>query len=767
MYINSLSPELEEMLAYDNTNDIVHMEISDATMLKEYFTEKVVQLLLNKQRLLVVTPDSMDPSIPAKILSQSNLAHFTNLCDASGQSPDIVERLRALTQLTEIPLLRQEYQHIQLKHKDLSTKIHNTLLSINKSSIKSPSFKDMLLSIKPRPKADIPESLIEKVSEININPRILANIDKLQADLQPRFVYMDTCVLMNPAFLEDTEALHLARQQLSIIKQEVTSALIGIEQELFLMKRIISYELEDELSAWMKIKEELQNAFLESELDNYYSSFEKTGLPIIDKFHGYKYLKLSVHIVPEMGWGQVSNILNIVDAVIDQAKLSIDTYHTEYVRKLSPFNTHNPELDIHVAASIEALKHINSCKYIDFKSSIQFLQVDALLGSLKEAYDQVSLCESALSDTDYINFKKYVRDLNISQEVVNGLYKLNDQSWSDVISFYGQRSHLMVNYNSSMNQLQDWYEELKNNSDLLRHTTHKEVHNRWCSARKEALSTLRNKQWAAYQYIIEGIGAPISTAEILDKIADNIQEFFPITVVSESDMDRVFSNSNYTFDDVFYLDHKRIYTDGIVKCMNHKLKVTSASTYTVDMTGLTNQYSVVSNYNTDTRISNNVNLQELEKSDRYRYALSLANNLITQVKSVSIYKLADKVIITTLSPLLNKRINNLAKISINNVLYNETREISHIVETLLHYDDICLLIENDLLNDQNGLSALWQHTVLRQLEGAGLSIFNLYTHQLYQDLNGSISRLVAEIVPSSAKPTQVAELKEEQVVLLT
>lgn len=767
MYINSLSPELEEMLAYDNTNDIVQMEISDATMLKEYFTEKVVKMLLDKQRLLVVTPDSMDPSIPAKILSQSNLAHFTNICDASGQSPDIVDRLRALTQLAEIPLLRQEYQHSLLRHKELSNKIHSTLLSINNRSVKSPSFKDMLLGIKQRPKADIPESLIEEISEINLNPRILKNITKLQAALLPRFIYMDSCVKMNPSCIEDKDALSLARKELTSIKHQLNQSLLGIEQELFLMKRIISYELEDELAAWTKIKEELQNVFLQSELDNYHPSFEKKGVATIEKFHGFKYLKLSVHIVPEMGWGQVSNILSVVNAVIDQAKVSIETYFTEYVRKLSPFNTNNGELDSHLAQSIEALKRVNNCKYLDYKSPTQFLQVDALLASLREVSEQVNLCESALSDSEYINFKRYVADLNMSQQVIYGLYQLKDESWSDVISFYGQRSHLMVNYNSSMNQLQDWYEELKNNSDLLRHTTHKEVHNRWCSARKEALSALRNEEWDTYQYIAESKGDPVSAAQMLEKVGDRVQDFFPIIVVSESDLNRVFSNSNYTFDDVFYLDHKRINKEGIKRCIDQKIKVTSASTYTVDMTGLTDRYSVISNYNADYRITNNLSLQELEKSDRYRYALSLANNLITQVKSVSIYKLGDRVIITTLSPLLNKRINNLTKISINNVLYNDTREISHIVETLLHYDNIALLIENDLLNDQNGMSVLWQHTVLRQLEGAGLNIFNLYTHELYQDLNGSTRRLVAQIMPNSVKDKHLAELKEEQVALLT
>ena len=767
MYINSLSPELEEMLAYDNTNDIVHIEISDATMLKEYFTEKVVKMLLDKQRLLVVTPNSMDPSIPARILSQSNLAHFTNICDASGQSPDILERLRALTQLVEIPLLRQEYQHIILKHKELSNKIHDTLLSINKRSVKSPSFKEMLLGIKQRPKADISESLVEEISDINLNPRILNNISKLQNALQPRFIYMDTCVKMNTSCIEDKEALTLARKELSQLKRQLSSALLDMERELFLMKRIISYELEDELTAWVKIKEELQNVFLESELDNYHSSFETKGIPIIEKFHGFKYLKLSVHVVPEIGWGQVSNVLGVVNSVIDQAKVSVDIYFSEYVRKLSPFNTNNTELDAHVSTSIETIKKVNNCKYIDFKSPIQFLQVDALLASLREVSNQVNLCDSALNDSDYINFKSYQADLNISQAVINGLYQLRDKNWSDVISFYGQRSHLMANYNSNMNQLQDWYEELKSNSDLLRHTTHKEVHNRWCSVRKEALSFLRNNVWEAYQYIVDGKGNPLTPDEILEKVGNNIQDFFPITVVSESDLNRVFSNSNFTFDDVFYLDHKRIDKGGIVKCLDKKLKVTSASTYTVDMKALTNQYSVISNYNADTRITNNLELKLLEKSDRYRYALSLASNLITQVKSVSIYKLGGQVIITTLSPLLNQRIGNLANITVNNILYKETKEISHIVETLLHYDNITLLIENDLLNDHNGMSTLWQHTVLRQLEGAGLSIFNLYTHDLYQDLSGSINRLIAHVVPKNTTHNENAELKEEQIALLT
>ncbi len=760
MYINCLSPELEETLAYENANDIIHLEISDAAMLKAYFTEKVVKTLLDRQKMLVVIPDRMDSSIPSKILSNQNLAHLSTTVSTQGLGAQSVVRMKSLANLTEIPLLRQEYQHLLLKYKETSLKIHNTLSTISKRNIKSPSFKEMLLSIKPRPKANLPESLIEEIADMNLNNHVIKAIVKLQRDYKPRFVYMDDTTLLDASCIEDENSLVLARSSVEEIKQKVNSALLGLEEELYLMKRVIVYELEDEIAQWTKIKEELQTVFLENELDNYPSSFKDKGLPLINQLKGRKYLKFSLTVIPEIGWGQVSNVLSIISAIIDQATNSIDIYFEEYVRKLSPFNTSNKLLDDYIADAIQSLKEINQCKYIGDQAPVQFLQVDSLLKTLKSAHQRISLNHRALSDADYINFRIQVKELNMSQSLLEGLYHLQNEDWSGLIEFYGQRSHLMQGYDANMTRLSDWYEELASTQNLLKHTSHKEVHNRWHRIRDEALTDIRNTKWGNYSSVFE------SKEEVPD-LAANVKElqgwgqcFFPIMIVQESQMKTMLQTTGFEFDQVFFMDQKDISLSDLKLFTEKDVNITIASTYSVDMSQVSEYYSLISNYISNTLISHSTKLAKLEKSDRYKYSLLLANNLLSSSEAVNIYKLGSKVIITTLDPLLNKRIDQSSQIESHNILYHTTQEPSHLVETFIHYDDITILLENDLLNDHNGMSTLWQHEVIKQLKNAGITIRNVFTHELYQDLNGTISQLVRNIMPAKL------ELKERKEALV-
>jgi len=491
MYINHLPPVLEEILQDEQTNDIVHLEISDADMLKDYFIEKTIRGLVDKKRILVVVPDRMDISIPTKILTNNQLAHYSATYPQGNIPALISDKLRSLGDLKPIPLLRQEYQHILLKYQELSHKIHDTLLSINKAGIKSPSFKEMLLSIKPRPAADIPTSVVEKISEVNLNEDSISSIRSLQKLLQKRFVYIDSCAHMTDACIEDAEALKLAQQEISLIKTDLNQVIIDLERELFLMKRVINYELEEELSSWLQIKEELQNALLENELDNRHSSFEDRCLPILKKLSGYKYLKLSINVIPEMGWGQVSNILEVITAVMDSAKTSIDIYFEEYVRKLSLYNTSNEHIDASVREALAIIRRVNNCKYLDHQCKDTYLQVDALVSDLKSAYQKTLLCASALDDEAYMVFKMEAKSLNIDSDLMRALYQLDSEDWSRLIEFYGQRSHLINNYNANMGQIENWSNDLKATHQLIKHTVQKEIHNKWCAVRR-SLGDLSN-----------------------------------------------------------------------------------------------------------------------------------------------------------------------------------------------------------------------------------------------------------------------------------
>lgn len=744
MYINIQSPVLEEMLVYDHQNDIVHLEISDANTLKEYFAEKVIQSLMDRKRLLVVIPDTMDPSVPSKILTNYQLAHFSAVW-STVEGIDISERIRTLKKLTPIPLIRQEYEHVLLRFKELNNKIYQTLQSITKGNIKRPAFKDMLLSIKPRPKTNISESVIDAISSIDLNAKVLDQLDALQKKYQANFVFMDSSSSLTKAYLEDQSSFQFAKDELSFLHLEISQSILNIEKELFLMKRVIAYELEEEIGHWSKVTEELQEVYLENEIDNQYSSFEETACPIIDKLRGLKYLKFSLPIVPEKGWGQVSDILNVIHAIIDSAKSSSNIYFNDYVHRLSPFNTANKILDQHIDQGIKTLKKINNSKYIDFSCNTNFLQVDTLLSSLKEAQKKSFLCTQLLANNEYVEFKKAVKQLNIEQTVLESLYSLNDENWRDILEFYGQRSHLIESYNSNMTRLEEWTTALHSTHQVIKHTCRKELHNRWCVIREQAINKIRNNNWEKYKEVFDSSDHRSDFNQMSTFLGDSLFDFFPITIIRSSELKGQLQSNECSMENVFYLDPKDVDEQDITLLKNRSCNITIASTYSIDLSMISKSYDIVSNYCSESRIVYGVPLDQLDKTERYKFALSLSTGILSVKSGLNIYKIGDQVVMSLLNPLLDCRVQKELDLLEQNILFSKTSELAHLIETLIHYDNVCLLTENNLLNDQNGSTSLWQRNVIHQLEECGVKILNLNTHDLYNDLYGNISKLIDSI----------------------
>lgn len=747
MFLNCLPPVLEEMLAHEQENEMVHLEISNPDMLKAFFAEKVVQALLQKQRMLVVVPDRMDDSVPSKILTKYNLGHYSVTYNTSTQAHTrLSERMVMLAKLKEIPLLRQEFNHSVLKYKEIKHKIHETLLSITRSSVKNPSFKEMLLSIKPRPKAPIAASVIEAIAGININPDMIERIKSLQEAFKDRFMYIDESGGITKACLEDTTALTFALKDLTTLSTRVEEISINIEHELYLMKRVISYELEEELAQWLKIKEELQNAFLEYELDNLPSSFEEKGMTIINRLGGCKYLKFNLNIVPEIGWGQVPEILNIITAIMEGAGNSIDIYFEEYIRKLSPFNTQNELLDRYIEEGIDILKLISSSKYIEHQCSNKFLQVDALLEALHKARRKLILAVTTLKDKEYIDFLQMQLQLNFNDKVMHNLSYLSNEDWSQIIEFYGNRSHLTNNYHANMSRLDDWYNELVQAHQLLRHNAHKEIHNRWCHQRSQAMTAMKNSHWDIYQRIFESDeDADLSLKKVVEDIGELLQDFFPVIVVKETDFKNLMKLKILKFDVACYFDPKDISIADLKMLQAEKIQPSIVSTHSLDTAELSQNFDVLSNFSGDSLTNQPVKLQQLEKTDRYKYAVSIACTLNTLVRPVNIYKVGEQVIISTVDQMLDRRISKALKVSSKNILFSATTDMAHLVEVFIHYDQLHLITENNMLNDQKGLSALWQRSVIDFMEKSGVVIHNVFTCELYQNIPQTIAQLIGDI----------------------
>jgi len=178
MYTSCLPPALDQVVSQRQLNDALLLEIPDEKLLKLFFVELTMSNLLAKRSSLIVVPDTMSVETPSHILSHYGLGHLVGSLDHEAALKNCIQRLKVLLASQEIPMLRQEYQHVQLKKKELETKIHDTLVSINKANVKRPSFKKMLLSIKMRPRKSISESLIEEITAIHISPKA---IDAIQA----------------------------------------------------------------------------------------------------------------------------------------------------------------------------------------------------------------------------------------------------------------------------------------------------------------------------------------------------------------------------------------------------------------------------------------------------------------------------------------------------------------------------------------------------------------------------------------------------------
>ena len=752
---------LEDSMTYEQEQDILHLEISDQDLLKCYFAERVVHSLLEKERMLVVVPDRMDENVPTKILAKYNLAHYSIAYTSSDDlRPQIAERMEMLSKLKEIPLLRQEYSHSLLKYKEVHHKLKDSLHSITKGTVKSPSFKEMLLSTNPRPEARIPESVLETISEININKTIIKQIRKFQSRFDRRFTFMDASSGLSEACLEDNEALKFAKAEISELAAAITELTVEIEHELYTKKRVIADELEEEIAAWLRLKDELQHAFLEYELDNYPTSFEDKGMAVISKFSGFKYLKLSSNVTPEFGWGQVPRILDKVTAIIANARQSVDRYFGDYLRKLSPYNTANEQLDAWIKKGTELLTRINNSKYLTFKGASKFLQLDALLDELRRVRQQLEYARNAIFDKAYINFIKNRKELSLTGTLMNNLAYCADADWARIIEFYGHQSHLNKNYNANMSRLSEWFQELEQAHQLLRHTSNKEAHNRWCHQRSQSLTAMRNSNWELYQRIFESDESVESSLnEIIDQLGDLLQDFFPIMIVKESDLKKLMDDHPLKFETSIFLDPKKVQVDEVSALLEKKIKLTIASTHSLRIADLGDDMNVLSFYSSESVMGKANALTALDKTSRYKYALSLAATLNSIARPLHIYKIGDQVIINCTDQLLNKRLCAELNISTNHILFTATTDIGDLVEILIHYDNLHLITENGLLNDEKPLSALWQKRIMRHLMDSGIMIHNVYTYELYQDLEGALRKSLKGITLSQE------ELKEEDVVM--
>ena len=230
-------------------------------------------------------------------------------------------------------------------------------------------------------------------------------------------------------------------------------------------------------------------------------------------------------------------------------------------------------------------------------------------------------------------------------------------------------------------------------------------------------------------------------------------------IVKERDLKKLLDEHPLKFETSIFLDPKRIQVDEVSTILEKKIKLTIASTHSLRIADLGDDLNILSFYSSESVMGKAKALTSLDKTSRYKYALSLAATLNSIARPLHIYKIGDQVIINCTDHLLDKRFRTELNISTNHILFTATSEIGDLVEVLIHYDNLHLITENGLLNDEKPMSALWQKRIMRQLIDSGITLHNVYTDELYQDLEAGLRKRLEGITMSQE------ELKEEDVVM--
>lgn len=759
MYTVTLPPVLEDILARPEMEDALLLEIKDVDLLKSFFSEYVMSSLLSKKKVLVILPDSTTLPNEDVLLGGVGLSALCAVLDEKGNIDNCVHRIKDLLSAQEIPMLRQEYQHLLLKKEEVATKIHDTLVAINKSSVMRPSFKKMLLSIKMRPRKSISESLIEEIVSMRISPQALDTVRQLQQSYEERFSFMMNSLLLSSAYLEDDEALLLARDHINELLQKASGSLHLLEKELWLKKRVIAYELEEEIAHWTSISEKLQAALLDHDHDSYPSSFAEKGMPLIQQYDGCRYLRLHAAILPEVGWGQVPDLISTVSSIIERSQNEIEGYFDEYLKKLSPFHTGQARLDKAIHEASEVIKEIHLSKYLESSCQTNHLQVGTLLTELRGLVNMLDLAQKALFDEKYVLHKKLAKELDINDHLLLGLYQINQEDWAGIIEFYGQRSHLMAIYNANMSKLSERFDDLRQIQDLIRHTTHKEIHNRWYRTQREVLGTIKNEKWEIYKAICDENAQELQ-GHISTTLSEELSTLFPIQVIQLSDYRR-HSHNLAEFDTAIFLDHKRIEQEDIDHIIKSDRQVILASSYTIDTSDLKSSISTLSHFVSESLDIKDQKLVSLDSAERYKSALALSCNIAGLARPLNIYKKAGKVLLISADDYFNHRIVKLFNLDTQHILYQGTKDPASIVETLIHHDDVHFIIENGLINDLIGHTPLWQQKVIEQAMKLGIKVHSMHTADLYHNMRSALLSLQHAVGIIEHQPSEVPQAKQQ------
>ncbi len=739
MYVTPLSPQIEGSLASIETFRIKYLQMLDAAILADFLQEKLVQGLLDKQKLLVVLPEDISVDITSSILSAHDLDALCLPMKFGIIDDTQINRLRLLK---DIKLRPSPHSALSL---NLGL-IRDTLEQIKGIIQAAYTQNSDELSI-----ANIVNGIIEKwqklstinqlaLSRLKIDSQNLSSIDALEKLYDPHFRVLDNAVKLNPSIFSSVHGTQEALLKLRELKASISPTLRELNETLGQKKKEIKRQFLAECRKWEKTVSDIQHLYKAYQLgDN--RSFVEMVSPLLYHHSTDQYVKPDIVINNTLNWGQTKDVLDKINAVIGTPQARIDEEYHKYYLRLTPYNSTLPMLNTIVEKSAELLATLNATHFFKVQLPTRFFQIFDVEAKLKQALELCTLGEMALSNKSYCQYRVICQELNVDQEIIDQLSEASDYSWREIIDNCFLQIKLEDFFPSRLSELPKLiyaYEQaLKNNTEIAL----TEVTYRWSHIRELATSSLKNENWDLFQQLFENQSRPIELDELVSDEAMFLSSYFPIWTLKESDLHHLAPNFDL-FDEVIFLNTREWSQTAVDLMVGTELNITIATTH--EYPRLPEGTKRI--FSTEVQYDPLSPLQQLNRTERYREGLSLASMLIDTANSFSVYQWRNVCVLSFMGSRFNKTFEANYEADGLNGMYKDSTDIADLVEALIiENTDVVFLLPEGLLNIMDLNSLEYQLFVIDRCKKADIAMISIGLEDLYFHRESTIENVALNI----------------------
>ena len=710
------------------------LQMIDAALLKDFVREKVVQSLLDRQRVLIVVTDDDQLNSPAGLLSAINLSHLCLPLSMGVLSDSRIAHIRSLSTLVSSGNSTQS----------LSLNRANTLITLQK-------IKEVLAG--KFASDDINPALIDLVSYDNtislhkiVGPSLTAlmadidSIDELENCYDPGFRFIDSALKLKPTAFETIDQTHNVLLQVKQFKRLFEAQATELSEALLIKKKDLKRQIIKECQEWKNTLNDIiyhQKAYQLGDK----SSFVSVIGELLHRHDNFTYVKPQILLNNALGWSQVNDIVDKIKFIIHDPSSRIEEEYQKFYHRLTPYNIVSLGINDTVQKSIQLIVELNDSQLFKNTLPTKFFQIFDLEAKIAEAIEWCSLSELALSNKEYCRFRVLCQHLNINQQIIEYLCKNKQQSWRETIVRNTTDAILENEFPTQLHQLKSLFKEYQNILDSNKELALLEVHNRWCHQRDLFLSILKNDNWDLYQELFVGQDRPIHILELVADEPEFMSVLYPIWVVTEPNI-ALLQNHFNLFDQILMLN-----TEDWSKALEASLVDVEANITIATI-------HEVNNLPANTRIINSNEIKpeairpynELNRTERYKQGLSFASFMIDIIDSFTVYQWRNVCIIS----LMDKRFNTafLQKFENQglNSLYLNSFEIADLLEGMIIEDtEIVMLLPEGLLNVKNIAHLEFQLHLIRNCQAANFKLIDVNLDKIHYNGESLLEQIAEEV----------------------